>query len=161
MGKMKKIRREFREVTKELNEFAQEFCPFVKCKLARTFCANVNKFRIYYAIAESERGVDLFYKNFVARYPKCKDFDPFTLSFFHELGHIVTRDKMVDDADERTLLAACEADDEEANARYFDLYNERLATDWAGKFLTRNREAMRIWEARVLRKLAKAWKRFN
>lgn len=159
MGKWSKIRHDFRKVTKELNTFARDFCPSIKCKMGGDFAAEKGK-HIYYSIVLSQKETKWFCEDFVRRYPAAKGFDAFTLSFLHELGHIVTWDDMIDDADERMALAEKDSDFAN-NLAYFNLYNERLATDWAGHFLTDNVAAMRMWERTILRKLEKAWRHYS
>lgn len=159
MSKWKKIRHDFRKATKELNKFARLFAPKVKCRLDGEFAAEKGK-RINYSIVLSQKETKWFCEDFVRRYPAAKGLDAFTLSFLHELGHIVTWDDMIDDSKERATLFTA-ASDYESNIKYFNLYNERLATDWAGTFITENPTYVRDFEAHILRKLEKAWRHYD
>ena len=67
----------------------------------------------------------------------------------HELGHLETEWDVVDDTKERNTITD--------NETYFDLYNERIATDWAGEYLTENKEEMLMLERQILTELKKVW----
>lgn len=159
MSKWGKIRHDFRKATKELNKFARLYAPKVKCRLDGEFSAEKGK-RINYSIVLSPKETKWFCEDFIRRYPAAKGLDAFTLSFLHELGHIVTWDDMIDDCAERVALAKKKSN-YETNMAYFKLYNERLATDWAGTFITENPTYIRDFEATILRKLEKAWRHYD
>lgn len=159
MGKWSKMRHDFRKATKELNKFATTFAPKVKCRLGWEFSAEKGK-RINYSIVLSQKETKWFCEDFIRRYPAATGLDAFTLSFLHELGHIVTWDNMIDDSAERAAFFEGD-DDYETNMKYFNLYNERLATDWAGTFITENLPYVRNFEAKIIRKLEKAWRHYD
>ena len=94
-----------------------------------TFEVNFNDYEINYAV---ENEVDDFYNNFVERFPLASNFAPFVLSFLHEVGHLETEDDIIDDTEERNAITN--------TADYFNLYNEAIATDWAGFFIEDNFE---------------------
>jgi hypothetical protein len=104
---------------------------------------------IGYTVVMPSDSVDEFTADFVRRFPACKCFHPFTLSFMHELGHLETEWDMVDDTEERNRITD--------NATYFKLHNERIATDWAGDYLTEHTAEMLIIERQVLTMLHKIW----
>lgn len=78
----------------------------------------------------SENSAITFYNDFVSRYPQAKTFTVFTLSILHEVGHLETKDEMVNDIEERNTITDCQ--------EYYNLFNERIATDWAGWWLVTN-----------------------
>ncbi len=94
-----------------------------------TFEVNFNDYEINYAV---ENEVDDFYNNFVERFPLAGNFAPFVLSLLHEVGHLETEDDIIDDTEERNAITN--------TADYFNLYNEAIATDWAGFFIEDNFE---------------------
>ena len=67
----------------------------------------------------------------------------------HELGHLETEWDMVDDTEERNKITD--------NATYFQLYNERIATDWAGEYLTDHKAEMQMLERQILTEIHKIW----
>lgn len=93
------------------------------------FEVNFEDYEINYAV---ENEVDDFFNNFVERFPLAGNFAPFVLSLLHEVGHLETEDDIIDDTDERNAITN--------TADYFNLYNEAIATDWAGFFIEDNFE---------------------
>lgn len=91
------------------------------------FEVNFEDYEINYAV---ENEVDDFFNNFVERFPLAGNFAPFVLSLLHEVGHLETEDDIIDDTDERNAITD--------TAEYFNLYNEVIATDWAGFFIEDN-----------------------
>ena len=71
-----------------------------------------------------------FYEDFCHRFPVAWGFDLFTLSILHEVGHFETEWEMIDDTPQRNKKLT--------NQEYFALYNERIATDWAGEWIECN-----------------------
>ena len=96
-----------------------------------TFEADTEEDTIYFALT-NER--DAFYEDFTSRFPLASAFEPFTLSVLHEIGHLETEAEAVDDIDERNAITT--------EAEYFALYNEAIATDWAGFFIEDNYETV-------------------
>lgn len=91
------------------------------------FEVNFEDYEINYAVENVE---DDFFNNFVERFPLAGNFAPFVLSLLHEVGHLETEDDIIDDTDERNAITD--------TAEYFNLYNEVIATDWAGFFIEDN-----------------------
>ena len=96
-----------------------------------TFEADTEEDTIYFALT-NER--DAFYEDFTSRFLLASAFEPFTLSVLHEIGHLETEAEAVDDIDERNAITT--------EAEYFALYNEAIATDWAGFFIEDNYETV-------------------
>lgn len=139
----------FAPVTALLNDFAQMFDEEYTVELHHKFDADNIADVIGYTVVMPSDSVDEFTADFVRRFPACKCFHPFTLSFMHELGHLETEWDMVDDTEERNRITD--------NATYFRLHNERIATDWAGDYLTEHTAEMLIIERQVLTMLHKIW----
>ena len=153
MTKIEMIEKDFEPVTAELAAFARTFDEEYSVQLGADFEA-VDDEMIVYAIAMSDEGATTFRADFIRRFPACADFDIFTLSFMHELGHLETAWDMVDDVKQREAIHAM-TDKVKAYRRYYALHNERIATDWAGDYLTEHHETMKAWEEKILRILKK------
>ena len=149
MTSFEKIAEKFAPVTALLNEFIQMFDEEYTVQIGPNFCADNIKEVVYYSVAVPKVATDEFIENFVSRFPACSCFSNFTLSFMHELGHLETEWDMVDDTEERNTITD--------NKTYFELYNERIATDWAGEYLTEHRDEMLILEKQILRSLHEIW----
>ena len=139
----------FAPVTALLNDFVQMFDEEYSVALQPKFEANLDTEVIGYAVAVPASATEAFVTDFLKRFPCCSCFDSFTLSFMHELGHLETEWDIVDDTEERNTITD--------NETYFNLYNERIATDWAGEYLTENKEEMLMLERQILTELKKVW----
>ena len=120
---------EFEEVTKLVQEFANDFGACEVIFGTRNMCHMMpNKTVIMYTFPRMFRnGDDEFYENFISRYPRCSVISQITLSLLHEIGHMMT-------------LASVERYDTNvaSNKEYFELPQEKAATDWAGNFASKN-----------------------
>ena len=137
-----RILADFEPMTTVLTEFVRSFDVDYSISLGSDFEVDLDEMKIIYAVALADKSATAFRDNFIARFPACADFDIFTLSLMHELGHLETEYDMIDDSAERATISD--------NSEYFDLYNERIATDWAGEYLTANHDDMKNWESKVL-----------
>jgi hypothetical protein len=77
---------------------------------------------------------DEFTEDFIERYPIAESLEPFTMALLHEVGHLETEDEIIDDTDERNAI--------EDIHEYLNLFNERIATDWAGWYIEENFETV-------------------
>lgn len=91
------------------------------------FEADTEEDAIYFALENIQ---DAFYDDFINRFPVASAFEPFTLSVLHEIGHLETEGDTIDDIEERNAITTA--------TEYFALYNETIATDWAGFFIEDN-----------------------
>ena len=154
MTQFEMIEQDFAEVTTMLTAFVQRFDDEWAVALGSDFdCVNDHCI-IHYAIAMPDEGAITFQTDFIKRFPACFDFDVFTLSFLHEVGHCETEFDMVNDIKQRNLIQKM-TDKAKAFQAYYNLYNERTATDWAGNYLTAHHDEMKIWEEKILKKLKK------
>lgn len=119
----------FDEVTKLVGEFANSFDTCEVLFGNRNMCHMMpKKTVIMYTLPRMPKnGHDDFYENFISRYPRCAVISQITLSLLHEIGHMMT-------------LANVEHYDinVSSNEEYFELPQEKAATDWAGEFATKN-----------------------
>lgn len=147
------LKKQFSPMTRVLNKFVRTFDEEYSCKFGSDFLA-VNDESITYTIAISDRDAISFQKDFIRRFPRCADFNIFTLSFMHELGHLETALDTVNDIKQREEISAMQ-DHDKAMRKYYALHNERIATNWAGKYLTEHHDDMKQWETKVLKTLQK------
>ena len=146
---MEEIMKLFAPVTALLNDFIQMFDEEYTVELAHKFCADNIQEVVYYTVVMPKNSVDEFTTDFIKRFPACSCFSEFMLSFMHELGHLETEWDMVDDTEERNQITD--------NKTYFQLYNERIATDWAGEYLTEHKNEMQMLERQILTEIHKIW----
>lgn len=115
-----------------VREFVKSIDEDYDARMGKDFAAVLNKDIVEWSIIYVETGGCSFYENFVSRYPKAKALRLFTLSILHEVGHLETEWEMEDDLEERNTIT----DDED----YFNLFNEYIATEWAGEWVNDNLE---------------------
>lgn len=154
MTNWERITEDFAQVTALLTAFVQQFDEEWTVELGSDFeCIN-DECLIRYAFAQPDTGARKFAENFISRFPACADFDVFTLSFMHEVGHCETEIDMIDDTKQRNKIQSMK-NTEKAYQSYYNLYNERIATDWAGEYLTDHHDQMKKWEKKILKNLKK------
>ena len=121
---------EFDRVTEIVKEFTNEFaaCDVVFGTVNMCHVADDGKVTIMYSTPRAVNGApDEFADNFISRYPRCAVLSQIMLSLLHEIGHMVNKEAMTRyDANVAT------------SAEYFELPNEKIATDWAGNFASKN-----------------------
>lgn len=150
MVSFKDVQAMFAEATYILDDFVKEFDEEYVVVMGSDFQADNIEETIYYAIAMMDEGAKSFRANFEKRFPVAKDFDIFTLSFLHELGHLETEWDMVDDTKERNKIKG-----EKDSEKYYALHNERIATDWAGEYLNDHYFTAKALEEKVLTAIKK------
>lgn len=124
------MKQAFTNLDNAVNDFLQEFFEDYHAQVGLDFFCDLDECLIEYAIFGIEKDADSFYNNFTSRFPIVKNFSIFTLSLLHELGHLETEDIIIDDTEERNK--------DLTNDEYYNLYNEKIATDWAGEWITNN-----------------------
>jgi hypothetical protein len=139
----------FDSVTEVLADFVRTFDEEYTVALSGDFMADNIEECIYYAPMSPAESGEAFRQNFIKRFPVCKAFSLFMLSFMHELGHLETEWDMVDDTDERNAT--------KDNETYFALHNEKIATDWAGEYLTDHFSEMVEFDRELLEILGDIW----
>lgn len=98
--------------------------------MGSNFCAHLDDNKIEWTLLYADEDGKAFYDNFVSRFPIANKLGLFTVSVLHEIGHFETEDEIEDDTDLRNL--------ELTNEEYFNLFNERIATEWAGNWIMEN-----------------------
>lgn len=141
--------KEFAELTALLNEVAQKYDPEYTVDVSGDFMALLDENKICYSPIISEKGGEEFKQFIVKQRPICEIFSVFLLSFMHELGHLETEMWIEDDTDERNEIT----DPEE----YFNLYNERIATNWAILEVTDHLVEFCELDRKIMRILKETW----
>lgn len=75
--------------------------------------------------------------------------NPMTCSLLHEIGHLETEELMVDDTQLRNEYGNSNEGAQESFARYCELYNEQIATQWAIFYILDNKEQVKEWDRRL------------
>jgi len=120
-------------INEVVREFVQSIDEEYDCRMGADFGACLNENVVEWSLLYVEKAGEAFYKNFVSRFPKANGFGLFTLSVLHEVGHFETEWEMEDDTGIRNQANM-------TNEEYFELFNERIATDWAGYWIEDNFE---------------------
>ena len=136
-------------VTNIIRNFIQDFDEEYDVMLSDTFCAGMDDYTIFYTIPDGSKGEVAFCANFIQRYPIAANYSPLLLSILHELGHLETEWMMEDEP--KNLKYRALTDEE-----YFNLYNERIATDWAGEWLEQNEQKAMLLDCELTTALARA-----
>ena len=122
---------EFAKINEVVRDFVKSISEEYDCRMGIEFCVYLEENMIEWSILYVENGGEAFYENFISRFPKARGFNLFTLSVLHEIGHLETEWDMEDE----TYLRNTDTMDDET---YFNLYNEKIATDWAGEWIEDN-----------------------
>ena len=122
---------EFAKINEVVRDFVKSINEEYDCRMGIEFCVYLEENMIEWSILYVENGGEAFYENFISRFPKARGFNLFTLSVLHEIGHLETEWDMEDE----TYLRNTDIMDDET---YFNLHDERIATDWAGEWIEDN-----------------------
>ena len=98
--------------------------------------------------------VEETFKEYCKKCGLLDEFDPFILSFFHELGHYETFDIVEDDEYENDYFCKVALNVKENRTRddyfaYYDLEMEWMATAWAIKYIQLHTDEVRELEREV------------
>lgn len=142
---MENIITTFSPLTATIHDFISTFDEEYEVEMGDEFAANLDTDTVYYSIIYAEDGGRAFYEDFINRFPKCKGMSLMILSLLHEVGHLETEWDMVDDTAVRARIR-----DEKDSERYFALHNEKIATDWAGEWITSHLEEAKMWDDKIM-----------
>lgn len=120
---------------KLINEIVKDFDDEYSAYLSDKFSADITNNKIAYPLLIDPVSTKEFRDNFVSRFPTADNYSDFLLSLLHEIGHLETVNDMENDIEKRKKIIS--------NKKYFNLFNERIATDWAGFWLEDNEELAR------------------
>lgn len=132
-------------LTRCINEFLSQFG--VKATLTDDFCYWHHKNFIEYTLFTTAKCT----KDFMASVERCNPIvkaDEFLWSLLHEVGHHYTMDSIDKDTYEEIWEIKAEIEKGKIPAyKYYDLLDERLATEWAVKYAnTHTEELSKFWE---------------
>ncbi len=146
------------EIDDILNDFLDNF--EATAHFGSDFCCWIDRNEIEYTVIMPVEETMFFMERFNELAPDIHC-DPFLASFFHELGHLCT-DHLVEDEDAlycrdisteigKELSEGKETltfeERRELNREYFDLPDEKMATEWAIEFMRNNTEVVsKLWE---------------
>ena len=98
-------------------------------------------------------GTFLFWFNFCNLYPEAENFNPIIPILLHELGHFLSTQDFENYSRTEEMKKLKEADWIEGSFDYFNLPDEKSATDWAINWLSKkeNQEMAKIFEKNFLK----------
>jgi hypothetical protein len=116
-----------------------------KCQIrkGKNFCAKVgdkdiSTFKIFYNFQELEDENDFMFRgNFCEIYPEAENFESITLALLHELGHFCSQQEFEGYNRSEALKKLSEIHPIAASFLYFELPDEKSATDWAVHWLSK------------------------
>ena len=163
---MRKTLKGKKQINRIMNNYLRKFG--LKAFLDTDFTAYMENKEIGYALMVTD-AADKYFIPFCESIDKDVKADAFLLSIFHEIGHHMTWDEFSDEEIDNGFAAKeiidkiideAEEDDEETIARenynYFNLPEERAATEWGINYIkTHAEEVANFW-----RKLQPAIMRF-
>ena len=139
------LERFLKDINEVVNEIVQYFDEEYSAYLADEFSADLTNSRVSYALLVEPISNDEFRNDFVSRFSVANKYGDFLLSLLHEIGHLETINDMVDDIEKRGKITD--------NDKYFNLFNERIATDWAGFWLEDNEVLAKRFDTQIEEKL--------
>ena len=116
------------------------------------FCYPTTK-EVFISVLAEENGLDEFMKNLLER-TDIHDISPFTWSLLHEVGHCETWHLMTEKVEHhcRNLKRKIERGGKRFPTElYFDLTDERIATNWAIKFVSQNYDFVKAFDKKILK----------
>lgn len=125
------MKKELETINRAVSAFVKSIDEEYDARMGIDFGACMDENIVEWSLIVPEGGGKEFYENFCTRFPVAWGFDLFTLSILHEVGHLETEWEMVDDTKIRNRKGL-------TNTEYFNLFNERIATDWAGEWIENN-----------------------
>ena len=75
--------------------------------------------------------------------------NPMTCSLLHEIGHLETKELLVDDTQLRNEYENLNEGAQESFTKYCELYNEQIATQWAIFYILDKKEQVKEWDKRL------------
>ena len=145
MNKIKGLRK----LNNAVNGFLK---PFDCCgKLGIDFCYVYSTSTIYYGLIIPDEDIEADFQASIDRlHPRVK-MDTFIWSLLHELGHHETLDTMEQKEIDYCNDIKAKINNEEIDAsEYYDLLDERLATEWAVNYANTHALELKKWWEKVM-----------
>lgn len=137
-------------INNEVNLFVQEFNENYSADFGADFCCYPTCGEVEWSLLIVDEGGFAFYENFCSRYKEVEDFNIFTLSLLHEIGHLETLTEMDFESTRNRTKGL-------TNEQYFALHDEMIATDWAGKWIRENLDYAQIIDKHFSNLLSQMW----
>ena len=151
MNHIKLIKKYREEINNHVENFVKTFDEEYSTVMGDEFYVYLDENLICWTLICDDEGAIAFEENFRKHFPIAKNFDVFTLSILHEIGHLETEDEMIDDTQYRNS-------EKITNEEYFKLHNERIATEWAGDWLEENYSIAKNFENKLHKLLNEFYK---
>lgn len=148
------------KIFKLISAFCDRECFFVNLYETSAFCYGGEHFSDeFIGIAFDEpmeiTGIAVMANAYSRGLPT--DIDIFTFSLFHEIGHSQT-DAWWSDTELKKYVeevAKCNGDTYEGNQRYFEIPQEKVATDWAIEYIIANKRKVKTLMNKINKILSK------
>lgn len=136
-------------------DFINDIDSFEDVTLGTDFSCFPDTNEVQIAVVASQIHVDSFRRNLYIR-TQVRDVSEFTWSLLHEVGHCITWHSM-----NKRIKNHCKNVKRKIERGslpeevYYGLTDERIATDWAIKFVENNLDLVKEFDKKVLKKLDK------
>lgn len=134
-----------KRISRIINEFLKPFeCT---ARMGTDFCYLYNKNLIFYSIVWMNNGAEDFLNSVLRLEPEVEA-DIFLWSLLHEVGHHETYDEISDEENDYCDDTKKKIEEGELpNELYYDMIDERLATEWAVEYANTHKEELKaFWE---------------
>ena len=132
--------------TEKLSEILTDFLNSeeidVEADYGLDFCYDYTESKVYYSFLIPDRSGE-WLMEFAKEHGLKYDCGSFFLSFFHEVGHHLTIDLLDEDEEEYSSdMKKSLSSTREDNFIYFNLPDEKIATEWAINYINNNKEKL-------------------
>ena len=134
-----------KRISRIINEFLKPFeCT---ARMGTDFCYLYHKNLIFYSIVWMNNGAEDFLNSVLRLEPEVEA-DVFLWSLLHEVGHHETYDEISDEENDYCDDTKKKIEEGELpNELYYDMIDERLATEWAVEYANTHKEELKaFWE---------------
>lgn len=134
-----------KRISRIINEFLKPFeCT---ARMGTDFCYLYHKNLIFYSIVWMNNGAEDFLNSVLRLEPEIEA-DIFLWSLLHEVGHHETYDEISDEENDYCDDTKKKIEEGELpNELYYDMIDERLATEWAVEYANTHKEELKaFWE---------------
>lgn len=132
-----------KRISRIINEFLKPFeCT---ARMGTDFCYLYHKNLIFYSIVWMNNGAEDFLNSVLRLEPEVEA-DIFLWSLLHEIGHHETYDEISDEENDYCDDTKKKIEEGELpNELYYDMIDERLATEWAVEYANTHKEELKAF----------------
>lgn len=142
-------------------DFINEIDDFTSLEISTDFSCYPNTNEIFIAVLASQNAVDGFIDNLYTR-TDIRDISVFTWSLLHEVGHCETWYLLNKRTEHHCNNIKRKINRGSINPEiYYTLTDERIATDWAIRFVEQNHDYIKKFDRQIQRKLDNFYKEIN